>query len=239
VTTLGGRTVALLIAAVIGAGGVLYVQHRNDQSARVARLEAEKKALEDVVGRLSATRRAADVLVTAQRRGADGVLETTLLFVEAGRDGESLAPRRFVVRGDNAHFDAMVVQFDLGLVGRGDALRGRSIALFTKVYGDAEKPEDAARVDPIGEVPAVYRSADPRVRDFEMNLWREFWTLAEDEAARKAAGVRAVVGQGIWEPLKPGLLYTLTLDNAGGLGIQRQPLRGIYLEALRAANIGG
>lgn len=228
----------LFLTAVLAAGavGVYLYYDQVSTSHKVRRLEAEKKQLEEIVSRLTGERRVAEMLVVDQQV-VDGVKVSTLVFVEYGRDGQPLPPRTVVVHGETAHVDAMVIKFDDELVKQGDPLRGVSIALFTRIYGDATPPEQAMPIDPPGEIPAIYRGADPRVTEFEMQLWRDFWTLAYDESARKARGVRALVGQGIWEPVRPEVVYTLTLENDGGLSIRREPVRAVFREALRRGHL--
>ena len=127
----------------------------------------------------------------------------------------------------------MVVIFDGKYVQDRDPLRGRSIALFTRLFGDKQTPEQAHRIDDPAQIPAVYRGADPHVSEFEQELWRDFWRLADDEQYRKSMGVRVAQGDGVWRPFEPGKLYTITLQTDGGLIINSEPLKGIYSEALK------
>jgi hypothetical protein len=127
----------------------------------------------------------------------------------------------------------MVVKFERGYVRDDDALRGRSIALFTRIYGEKQPPEQGFRIDTPNQIPDVYRGGDPYVSDFERELWASFWKLAEDEGYRKDKGVRVAQGEGVWVPFQPERLYTLTLESDGGLNITSSPLKGIYREALK------
>jgi hypothetical protein len=232
------RTVSRLVtlsALVVGAALVLVV-YRDQTGERAARVEAERKTeqLKQVVQRLSAERRVADVIVTDQSGSAAGT-KTTLLFVEYGRDGAALPARRFTVEGDVAYVDAMVIKFDGKFVEQNDPLRGRSVALFTRLYGEHQPPEKGFRIDEPGRIPDVYRGADPYVMDFERDLWANFWKLADDEAYRKSMGVRVAQGEAVWTKFRPDQLYTLTLESNGGLNITSSPLKGIYREALKGA----
>lgn len=226
----------LTTAAIVAIAGVVIFAYYNftQQQRKVAQLEEEKKTLELVVDRLGAERRVAEILVTGQRID-NGVKETTLLFVEYARDGSALPPRQFTVRGDNVHIDGKVIRFDRHFVKEGDPLRGKSIALFTKIYGDAQTPESATPIDTPGQIPDQYRGADPKVTAFEQTLWQNFWKLAEDETFRNTHGVRLAWGEGAWGPFQPDRLYTATLEADGGLTITSQPLKPIYLQALKSA----
>jgi hypothetical protein len=232
-------TVLLMIA-----GLAAYTYHTFDSERAHLReaLEREQQRateLDQIIHRLGDERRVAQVLVTGQRTAADGVLETSVLFVEDARDGSArtLPPRSFNLRGGMVHVAAQVIRFERRFVQQGDPLHGRSIALFTGIYGDQQKPADAEQIDAPGAIPAVYQanldSANPRAREFELALWKQFWRLFSDDEFRKRNGVEASFGQDVWGPFQPGRLYTITLEPAGSLSLKSEPLAGIYLELLK------
>lgn len=230
------RTAAkLAVLSALVVGGSLVVFAYNDPlGERTKRIEAERKTeqLKLVVQRLNAERRVADVIVTDQQ-SAGGVTKTTLLFVEYARDGSTLPAKRFTIDGNVAYVDAMVIKFDGKFVEENDPLRGRSIALFTRLYGEKQPPEKGHRVDDPNQIPEVYRGGDPFVMDFERELWTNFWKLADDESYRKAMGVRVAQGEAVYTQFHPDRLYTLTLESNGGMNITSAPLKGIYREALK------
>lgn len=220
---------ALVIAGTVG----LYTYERHNSVQH--QLEDQKlktQQLREVVGHLQAERRVADVIVT-DRTEIAGVPHTTLLFVEYARDGSPLPGKRFTFEGEQAHVDAMAVIFDGKFVESRDPLRGQSIALFTRLFGDRQTPENAHRIDDPNHIPAIYRGVDPRLSEFEQELWRDFWRLVDDPAYRAAMGVRVAQGEGVWGKFVPGKLYTLTVQNNGGLLLSSEPLKGIYSEALK------
>jgi hypothetical protein len=233
------RLTSLAVLAVIGGAGILIYRAQSPQARQIEELtrqvdvlEKEKHRLEEVVQRLQVERRVADMLVTRQEM-SDGMLETDLLFQEYARDGSPLPARSFTIAGNVAHLDAMVIKFDRGFIEDGDALRGHSIVLFHKLYGDFQTPEDAYRIDQPGRIPEIYRGSDPQVTRFEQELWENFWKLVEEEEYRQRYGVRVAQGEGLWLQFHPDRLYTLTVESDGGLNIRSEPLRGIYREALR------
>ena len=233
-----GLTFLLLVASV----GIVYYQHVTSAEKKIEKLEDEKRQLEQVVQRITTEKRVADILVSHQERDAQGELSTTLLFVEYDKKDQPLPAKSFTIKGDTAQIDAMVIKFDRDFVAQGDALRGHSIALFTKLYGEHQNPADALPIDSPGKIPDIYRSADPQVSEFEMGLWNDFWKLYDDESYRKSKGVRVeggAAGQSVWGPFKPDRLYTVTLESAGGLSMTSSPLRGIYSAALRQRLAGG
>ena len=232
------RTVAKLasLSALFVAGLLVLGVYRDQTGERALRVAAEHRAeeLQQVVQRLGAEHRVADVVVTEQARSAAGT-KTTLLFVEYARDGSAMPAKRFTVDGDVAYVDAMVIKFDGKFVEQNDPLRGHSIALFTRLYGEHQPPEKGFRIDEPGRIPDVYRGPDPQVPDFERELWANFWKLADDEPYRREMGVRVAQGEAVWTKFQPDRLYTLTLESNGGLNITSSPLKGIYREALRGA----
>jgi hypothetical protein len=227
------KILALATLVLTGSVGVWVYQEKFAASAKIGRLEKEKEALKQVVQRLSDEKRVAEILVTDQKVDSSGELRTNLLFVEYTRGGESLPPKVFTIIGKLAHLDAMVIKFDHKFVQDGDPLRGHSIALFTKIYGEQQSPANAPAIDESGKVPEIYRDADPRLANFEQDLWKDFWKLASDEDYRKQKGVRVAMGQGVWGMFEPDKLYRVTLESDGGLNLTAEPLRGIYREALK------
>jgi hypothetical protein len=226
------KIVGLLLLVVGGGTGVWYYHEQTGAARKIEQLQREKEILQAVVERLGDERRVAELLVTGQDKSGD-VPRTDLLFVEYARDGGSLPPRTFTVYGEMVHIDALVIKFQREFVGAGDPLRGRSIALFQRIYGDRTQPAEAPRIDEPGTIPAVYRGADPRVTEFETNLWKSFWRLVDDPGYREQMGVRVANGQGVWGPFEPGKLYTVSIESDGGLNLSAEPLKGIYVEALR------
>src|SRR5215208_3204379 len=97
-----GKILSLTFLLLASAVGVVYYQHATSTERKVQKLEDEKRELEQVVSRLSSDRRVADVLVSRQEKNAEGVLETTLLFVEYDKSGQPLPARSFTIEGDTA-----------------------------------------------------------------------------------------------------------------------------------------
>lgn len=223
----------LLFALTVGAGiGIFaYVQH-DQTAAALRRVEQENVQLQKFVERLSDERRVANVIVT-ESLTINGVNRTTLLFVEYDRAGRELPAKRFVIQGNQAHIDAMVIKFERDFLRDNDPLRGRSIVLFHRIFGDHEKPAEGHFIDEPGTVPAAYAGADPAVSAFERDLWARFWQLTTDADLREKAGVRVANPESIWGPFEVGYLYTITLEASGGLNRNVEPLKGIYREALK------
>jgi hypothetical protein len=225
----------VLLSALAIVGSLVLLLYHDQSSERIKRIETERKneQLKQVIERLGGERRVADVIVTEQKTDG-GKTATTLLFVEYARDGSTLPARRFTIDGDIGYFDAMVIKFDGKFVEQNDPLRGRSLALFTRLYRENQPPEKGLRIDEPNRIPDVYRGAEPFVQEFERELWSNFWKLADDESYRREMGVRVAQGEAVWTKFQPDRLYTLTLESNGGLNVTSTPLKGIYREALKA-----
>ncbi len=221
------KLLGLFVLVIAGSSGIIAYHNHFAAERKVEQLQEEKKQLQQIVKRLSEEKRVAEVLVTEQAT-VDGELHTTLIFVEYAKDGSPLPPKSFSFVGKMAHIDAMVIKFDRGFVEENDALRGHSIALFTKIYGDKQSPAEATPIDEPGTIPSVYRGADPRITRVETELWQNFWKLADDPEYRKSKGVRVAMGEGVWRYFWPEHVYTLTLDADGGLNIIANPIDGVW-----------
>jgi hypothetical protein len=226
------KLVFLALLVIAGTVGLYIYEQRNSTAVQLEQEKQKTQQLREIVAHLEAEQRIADAIVTDQRE-VDGKLQTTLLFVEYARDGKPLPAKRFTYEGKQAHIDAMAIVFEGKYLKNRDPLRGRSIALFTRLFGDKQTPENAHRIDDPHQIPLIYQGADPRVSEFEQDLWKDFWRLADDVSYRKSMGVRIAQGEGVWRSFEPGYLYTITLDTTGGLFINAEPLKGIYSEALK------
>jgi len=227
-----GQTISLIILIAAGAGGLWWYRSHTAMERQLQEVQAKNEELKEIVVRLTVEKRVADVMVTSQQT-LNGQTQTTLLFVEVGRNGVNLPPKSFTIQGSEVHIDAMLIKFDHHFVEEGDPLRGHSIALFTRIYGDRESPADAQLIDKPGEVPDVYRDADPRISKFEQELWGDFWKLFNDEQFRKLKNVRIANGEGKWFPAERDKLYTISTEAAGGLNVVSGPVPAIYQEAIK------
>jgi hypothetical protein len=226
------KLAGMLVLIVVGAGGLYWYSAHDTTERRLREVEAKNAQLQQIVTRLTDEKRVAEVLVTEQKT-VNGVPQTTILFVETARDGSPLPPKSFTLCGRYVHVSAQVIRFEPELVKAGDPLRGHSIALFTGIYGDQQRPADAQAIDEPGTIPAVYRGADPRISDFEQDLWKDFWRLFNDESFRKEKGVRAAYGQDVYGPFEPDKLYTITIQPNAGLTMTSEPLKPIYRELMK------
>lgn len=227
----------LLLGGVV-VGGSVALYHYERSRSREAILEAEnrkllerKKHLEGFVARLSGEKRVAEIVVTDQKLDAAGKIETTtLMFLELGKDGSRLLPRFFTIKGNIAHLDSLVIKFDRGFIEQDDPLRGHSLVLFYRLYGDFQAPNDGFRIDDPEKPPAAYcqPGTPAETQAFEAELWKNFWKLAEDPAYRQEKGVRVAQGEGPWTLFHPDQVYSVSIETAGGVNLVARPMDGLF-----------
>jgi len=230
-------TTLLSAALLVGAGaGGIYVADRlvfapgremerklAERDAQIRTLTERAQALEAAVRLLRHTERRARIVVLEQSRGPEGALVTRLRFGELDPNGEPVGePREFTVTGDEVYVDALVIKFEDEFVTAGDALKGRSLLLFRRIFGDRHRPVDAHVLDKEGQVPQAY-AAEKAPSAFERELWAQFWALANDPAEAKRRGVRALHGEAVSTKLRPGGVYAVTFRSTGELTIQPAP----------------
>ncbi len=226
------RLATLSVFALIGVVGLLFYHRLSATDSQISELTLRNAEKDEIIARLEYERRIADFVVSDQSF-VDGKRHTTLLMVEYDRDGTPLPPRSFDVIGEKVHVDAYVVKFDQESVRKNDKLRGKALLLFEKIYGDAQAPADAARIDPPAAAPQIYRDANPRLSSFEQKLWADFWRLVTDESYRKEFGVSVAYGSGVFFPAETGKRYTLTLAANGNVTAYNEPLPEIFRRILK------
>ncbi len=198
----------LLVAAIGFVGGgatTAYLLWPGDPR------DAELRRLREVIDRLQAEHRIAEAYVLRQ-----DAKTTTFRFREVRPDGSPVHERDFTIDGDVVYFDALVIKFDHAFVQQGDALRGKSLYLFERVFGEHQEPSQGFRLDE--GVPVVYRVNDPP-SEFERELWSDFWRVALDRKLAREKGIRVAQGEAVRTKLKTGLVYRLTIEAAGGINI--------------------
>ena len=183
--------------------------------------QAEVEALTAAIALLKIDRRVARLEVLAHEPDpADPArTRTRLTFTELDATGEAVGPaRELTVDGTRVYLEALVIKFDDDYVEEGDFLRGSSVCLFQRVFGEAQSPADGVAIEPSGTLPAVY-GGDELPAPFYRELWQRFWEYAEDPDAAAALGVRAIHGEAPFIESKPGKSYRVELRASGGLSI--------------------
>ncbi len=72
-------------------------------------------------------------------------------------------------------------------------------------------------------VPEGYRVGNPP-NYFEREIWANFWDYALDEQQRKKMGIKNAQVEAPGQVFVPGTIYTLVLENDGGVRIDTRPI---------------
>jgi len=217
---LGASLLAIVVAA--GSAGVylaenLYYGPMREQQRLVTNLKS-------IVEQLTKDVRVAQVYVMDQSNG-----RTKFKFVEVDEKGQRLSePKVFDIEGDIAYFDTLVIKFDdpftpinelaLKKETLNPELLHKSIIFFRRVFSEKQKPEEGIALDTPNQPPAPYQVREPS--DLEKQLWKEFWTLANDPKLAKERGVRAAHGQAVYTQLKKDKYYVLEQRLSGDMTIR-------------------
>ncbi len=179
----------------------------------------ENRILKQVIGRLNADSRAAEVMVTKVSRDFLSNEDfTTIKFVEFDVTGKPLPPRYFTFSGNLIQFQSMVIRFNDNYVEAGDKLRGKSIYLFWRVFMLDDKNTEIFNLTNINEVPGGYRISHSRNR-FEEKIWKNFWNYALSSRAGLNKGIKNAQIEAPGTKFVPGIIYTIKIEHDGGLRI--------------------
>ncbi len=211
------RTIRLLIIVIVICAGIIV-------SHNLMRYFNENKILKEVVLRLQADSRIAEILVTnIYYDEAQNKTFTTIKFLEYDAKGNSLKPRYFTLPGNIIQFQSLVIRFDDFFVKDNDPLKGKSAYLFWKVFvldGVNTVSYDLTRVN---EIPLGYK-IEGLDNSFEEKLWREFWMFALDSEKAKNMGIKNAQIEAPGTMFIPGTIYTIRIEHDGGMRIDVRPL---------------
>ncbi len=205
----------VIILIVVTAGA--WLAHRS----------YEQKVLQEIIARLEADSRAAEVLVVGVNYNEEFKKNfTTIKFLEYDTHDRPLAPRYFIFPGNVIQFQSLVVRFDDRFVAAGDALKGKSVYLFWKAFMlDGEKTKEYP-IAYLNEIPGGYKIMD-NSDVVEQKFWRRFWDYAFDKEAAHKAGIKNVQIEAPGAVFIPGYFYTIKIEHDGGLRIDTKPLPDI------------
>jgi hypothetical protein len=184
----------------------------------------ENKILKQVVQRLEADSRIAEVLVTGINfNEQDGKTYTTIKFLEYDVQGSPLTPRYMTFAGNIIQFQSLVVRFEDALVRGGDALRGKSVYLFWKAFMLDGKNTQEEEITKVNSIPDGYK-LESTGDVFETKLWTNFWQYALNPKMAAHVGVKNAQIEAPGTMFVPGVLYTIKIEHDGGLRIDAKPL---------------
>jgi len=187
----------------------------------------ENRILKQMIERLQADSRIAEVLVTGVNfdEKTEKTL-TTIKFLEYDADQQPLEPRYYTFSGNIIQFQSLVIRFDDLHIREGHKLKGRSAYIFWKVFMlDGENTQEF-EITPMNEVPAGYRIAET-IDPYEESLWKNFWSYALDPQKAKKIGVKNAQIEAPGTMFIPGHLYVINIEHDGGMRIDSSPLSPI------------
>ena len=184
----------------------------------ITRVVRSNMVLRQVIARLEADTRIAEVLVTGVNYDErTGRTNTTIKFLEYGVDDSPLEPRYFTFAGNIIQFQSLVIRFDDKYVKKGDRLRGKSIYLFWKVFMlDGPNTQEYV-ITELDSVPDGY--AFDGGRKYQKDIWGKFWEYALSPEGREASGVKNAQIEAPGTMFIPGVLYTIKIEHNGGIRI--------------------
>ncbi len=187
------------------------------------RLE-ENRVLKQIIERLSAESRIAEVLVTQSTfNETTRKIETTIKFLEYDALNHPLPARFLTFEGNIIQFQALVIRFQDSWIQAGDKLRGKSAYLFLRAFVlETEKPKIFNLTD-ANQIPLGYKVPGAKT-DFEEKLWLGFWKYALDPAARDRMGIKNAQIEAPGSMFLPGSIYTIKIEHDGGIRIDAQPI---------------
>jgi len=193
----------------------------------------ENKILKEVIARLEADSRIAEVLVSkVQFDEETGKKLTTIKFLEFDTEGKPLKARYFTFPGNIIQFQSLVVRFDDMYVRKRDVLRGKSAYLFWKIFSLDGPNTQEFELTKVNEIPGGYK-LNEGIDPFEERLWQKFWEYALNPDQAASRGIKNAQIEAPGTLFVPGTLYVLKIEHDGGIRIDARPLpeilRGEYI----------
>ena len=187
----------------------------------------QDKILNEIIARLQADSRIAEVLVTGVNFDEESHQTfTTIKFLEYSSSGKPLEPKYFTFSGNIIQFQSLVIRFDDIYIRNGDKLRGKSVYLFLKAFMLDGKNTQEFDIAQVNEIPAGYKISD-KADPFEVKLWKEFWAYALDPEKAKGSGIKNAQIEAPGTLFVPGNLYTIKIEHDGGMRIDATKLSPI------------
>jgi hypothetical protein len=190
-------------------------------NVEVQKKQKEIERLDTAMRLLKVDHRVARLTVLDQVHDPDSdKVVTRLEFQELDDQAKPIdAPKQFDIPGDVVYVDSWVVKFDDKYVEAADLHRSTSLVLFRRAFGEHQKPLDGVALDEVGGRPKVYGRSGDEMPEFESKIWRDFWSVANDEAKQKGLGIRAAHGEAPSIKVQKGKAYRVELRASGGLTI--------------------
>lgn len=208
---------ALLVAfAVVGVylAYELVILPRRVLQDRIRALEQDNQRLETYVKILEKTDRRARIEVLNEVADPQGNQQTIVQFTETDDAGKPIRPSQDITLPDpEVYIDTLVIKFEDHFVENNDPLKGHALMLFRRIFSSTMRPEDGFAIDSPGQAPEIY--AVRASSNFEKDLWKRFWQIANDAKLAKDYGVRAIHGDAPYMRMEPDSIYEVLLRSTG------------------------
>jgi len=215
------KKIFVFIFVVLFAVGVISIYES------VRKFIGENKTLKEIITRLEADSRIAEVLVTDLKYNEDTRKTlTTIKFLEYDSKNRPLKPKYFTFSGNIIQFQSLVVRFDDLNIRMKDKLKGKSIYLFWKVFMLDGPNTQEFEITKLNSVPQGYK-LDQENSEFESKIWAKFWDYALNSQQAKKMGIKNAQIEAPGTMFLPGTLYTIQIEHDGGMRIDSQPLPDI------------
>ncbi len=207
------KTIRNIFFILLIAGASIFLYQLYNKFVR------ENAVLKQVITRLEADSRVAEVLVTGVNFDeAEQKNFTTIKLLEYDAQGLPLEPKYFTFSGNIIQFQSLVIRFDDIKIREGDQLKGKSAFIFWKVFLLDGKNTQEYEITKMNSIPDGYKVKD--LNDpFEANLWQQFWAYALDPSKAKGEGIKNAQIEAPGTMFVPGKLYTIKIEHDGGLRI--------------------
>ena len=186
-----------------------------------SQLMIENDRMQTSLKLLKTDRRIANVEILDKSTDEEGAPEMLVRFTEVDEYGDAVGSSKdYTLKGDQFFIDCWIATFEDKYIEQADELRNASLFAFKSIYGDAERPRDAQRLDSdsIEAPPGIYD--DHRKREFERKIWRDFWSVCNDRARQKELGIRAAYGQANHLVGEAGQRYQVEIRASGGVSLR-------------------
>lgn len=200
------------------------------QAEEIGHLQADVDRLSTSLRLLKVNYRVAQLSVVDQRHDDKlNDLVTTVEFVELGEDGQPLEEaQQYRIQGDLVYVDSWIVKFADKYIENADIDRAASLVLFRRLFGSKQNPDSGFPLEKEGERPTGYsRTGEPT--QLEQQIWKDFWSIANDPARAQELGIRAAHGDAVSMKLQKGRRYLILLRASDGLSFvsekELEPLR--------------
>lgn len=225
------RWVKMVFGGIMLAGVAVFTTDRlstfeiRQLRSRIDELEREKAEMLLYAERLSDSRRVAQVNILEQARDAAGDPITVLRWQQIGPSGELGAPEVIQVKGTQVYFEAMVIKFEYDLIGRAVPEQAANVAMFRRAFGERQAPASGQPLDQTAPLADSTGGGEGSPQD---RLWQQFREFVDDPQRGKRYGIRVAQYEAPSVPVRPGQVWEVSLDAAGGLNLRKlaeQPLK--------------